>query len=134
IGREESDTGRALGDSPHARSEQGRLEMTSMLTVTGWTLIHFLWEGTLVAAAAAVALRLAGPRSAPARYAIACLGLSAMLAAPVVTARLMANSAATAFEPAVSAAITVPNEPRHSDAATPPVVDTARTPPTAARI
>jgi len=107
--------------------------MTSMLTVTGWTLIHFLWQGALVAAAAAVALRLAGPRSARARYAIACAALCAMLAAPVVTARLMATAASPVFEPA-SSAVTVRVETRHDEPAATGVVDAVRATPTAARI
>jgi len=52
----------------------------------GWTLLHFLWQGTLVAALYALARPLAGGRiSARGRYAIACAALLAMTAAPAVT-------------------------------------------------
>src|SRR3954453_6864089 len=52
----------------------------------GWTLLHFLWQGTLVAALYALARTLAGGRiSARGRYAIACASLLAMTAAPVLT-------------------------------------------------
>jgi hypothetical protein len=52
----------------------------------GWTLLHFLWQGILVAALYALARALAGGRiSARGRYAIACAALLAMFAAPAVT-------------------------------------------------
>jgi len=56
------------------------------IQVTGWTLIHFVWQGGLLVVATATALRLCRRRSSEARYAIACIGLTAMLAAPAVTA------------------------------------------------
>jgi beta-lactamase regulating signal transducer with metallopeptidase domain len=52
----------------------------------GWTLLHFLWQGILVAALYALARALAGGRiSARGRYAIACASLLTMTAAPAVT-------------------------------------------------
>ena len=49
----------------------------------GWTLLHFLWQGILVAALYALARALAGGRiSARGRYAIACVSLLAMTVAP----------------------------------------------------
>jgi beta-lactamase regulating signal transducer with metallopeptidase domain len=52
----------------------------------GWTLLHFLWQGILVAALYALARALAGGRmSARGRYATACAALLAMTAAPAVT-------------------------------------------------
>ena len=52
----------------------------------GWTLLHFLWQGILVAALYALARALAGGRmSARGRYAMACAALLAMTAAPAVT-------------------------------------------------
>jgi bla regulator protein blaR1 len=52
----------------------------------GWTLLHFLWQGILVAALYALARALVGGRmSARGRYAIACAALLAMTAAPAVT-------------------------------------------------
>jgi len=53
----------------------------------GWTLIHFLWQGFSIAVLyAAARRRIAGPN---ARYVLACMALAAMLAAPLVTWRLM---------------------------------------------
>jgi len=84
----------------------------------GWTLLHFLWEGVLIAAVYAAArkwfARSAGPGFSPdARYALACAALAVMAAAPLITWSLMntatavpvtvpANFAATAstFAPA----------------------------------
>jgi beta-lactamase regulating signal transducer with metallopeptidase domain len=52
----------------------------------GWTLLHFLWQGVLVAALYALARALAGDRiSARGRYTIACASLLAMTAAPALT-------------------------------------------------
>lgn len=52
----------------------------------GWTLLHFLWQGVLVAALYALARALAGDRvSARVRYAIACASMLAMTAAPALT-------------------------------------------------
>ena len=59
----------------------------------GWTLLHFLWQGILVAALYALARALAGGRiSARGRYAIACAALLAMTAAPVLTYWWLGNS------------------------------------------
>jgi beta-lactamase regulating signal transducer with metallopeptidase domain len=57
--------------------------------VVGWTLIHFVWQGAVLAVAAAGALRLCRHRSANARYAVACIALAAMLASPVISARVL---------------------------------------------
>ncbi len=63
--------------------------MTPYLQIAGWALIHFVWQAAAIAGAASALLRLTSRRSASARYVIACSSLVAMLAAPVVTARLM---------------------------------------------
>lgn len=51
--------------------------------VTGWTLIHFLWEGAIVAAILAVLLALA--RSPRMRYVAGCGALLTMLACFIAT-------------------------------------------------
>src|SRR5579862_6938317 len=63
--------------------------MTFSIHVAGWTLVHFVWQGALVGLVAAVALRLLRSASAQTRYAVACGALAAMLAAPLITARLL---------------------------------------------
>lgn len=54
----------------------------------GWTLVHFLWQGILIAiiyAAARKAVRQSQPR-----YGLACVALVMLIAAPVVTFRVLA--------------------------------------------
>jgi beta-lactamase regulating signal transducer with metallopeptidase domain len=63
--------------------------MSSLIHVAGWTLVHFMWQGAMLALAAGGALRLYRRRSANARYVIACLALAAMVASPLITARVL---------------------------------------------
>jgi hypothetical protein len=52
----------------------------------GWTLLHFLWQGIVVAALYALARALASGRiSARGRYAMACAALLVMTAVPALT-------------------------------------------------
>ncbi|HMJ87405.1 MAG TPA: M56 family metallopeptidase, partial [Vicinamibacterales bacterium] len=67
--------------------------MTPFLEIAGWTLIHFLWQGTAIGLATALALRATARRSANVRYIVACAGLALMLAAPVATTRLLSLDA-----------------------------------------
>jgi beta-lactamase regulating signal transducer with metallopeptidase domain len=60
----------------------------------GWTLLHFLWQGTAVAALAAVAMTLC--RRASARYVVAVGALVFMLGAPVATFFFLTPSGAAA--------------------------------------
>lgn len=60
--------------------------MRDWIEITGWTLLHFVWQGALLGLAVAGALWLCRRRSARARYAVASGGLVTLLAAPVVTA------------------------------------------------
>lgn len=63
----------------------------------GWTLLHFLWQGILVAALYALVRALAGGRmSARSRYAMACASLLAMTAAPALTYWWLGHSGVTA--------------------------------------
>ncbi|WP_223643341.1 M56 family metallopeptidase [Corallococcus sp. EGB] len=57
-----------------------------VLEAVGWALVHLVWQGLLVAAALALALRWVGRRSANLRYALACGALGIMLVLPVATA------------------------------------------------
>jgi beta-lactamase regulating signal transducer with metallopeptidase domain len=63
--------------------------MNPWMQVTGWTLIHFVWQGALLALVTAAGLRRCRHRSAETRYAVACIGLIAMLVAPIVTAAIV---------------------------------------------
>ncbi len=51
----------------------------------GWTLIHFLWQALLIAAATALLLKLLRHCSANGHYAVACGGLCTMALAPLLT-------------------------------------------------
>jgi uncharacterized protein (TIGR03435 family) len=58
--------------------------MTTWIELAGWTLLHFLWQGGVIWGVASAALRVT--RAPQTRHAVACCGLAAMLAAPIVTA------------------------------------------------
>lgn len=51
----------------------------------GWTLLHFLWQGTLIAAAFAAVRALISRSKSDMSYILACVSLGAMTLAPVVT-------------------------------------------------
>ncbi len=51
----------------------------------GWTLIHFLWQGTALAGTLGLTLWLSKGCSSRLRYGLACLALAGMAVAPVVT-------------------------------------------------
>jgi len=51
----------------------------------GWSLVHFLWQGLVIAAMSSVAMAALRRRSARLRYALACTALLVMAAAPAVT-------------------------------------------------
>ncbi len=59
-----------------------------MVERLGWTLVHFVWQGTAVALLLAVALWMT--RGARARYALACLALAVLAVAPVATFQVLA--------------------------------------------
>lgn len=56
-----------------------------MVDRLAWTLIHFVWEGALVAAVLAILLWSTRRASASLRYSLACAGLILLVACPVVT-------------------------------------------------
>ncbi|HEX3570589.1 MAG TPA: TonB family protein [Acidobacteriaceae bacterium] len=60
--------------------------LTHALThALGWTLVHFLWQGALVAVVLWCVLALMAESSADARYAASCVGLLAMVVCPALT-------------------------------------------------
>src|SRR5215813_3526691 len=66
--------------------------MSSMNHIVGWTLIHFVWQGTVLAVVAAGALWCCRNQSANARYTIACGFLAAMLVSPAISLRVLIAS------------------------------------------
>jgi len=57
----------------------------TMIVKLGWTLIHFLWQGVLLAILSAIVLRLLRRRSSNVRYLTSCIALLLMVVLPVVT-------------------------------------------------
>ena len=76
--------------------------MRDWIDVTGWTLLHFAWQGALLGLVIAGALRLCRRRSARARQAVASGGLVTLLAAPVVTAAVLWQAARSAEPPGLA--------------------------------
>jgi uncharacterized protein (TIGR03435 family) len=66
--------------------------MTIWTYVTGWMLVHFVWQGTVIGLLAALLLRVLRGSSATARYATACVALGAMLLAPAATVISVSHS------------------------------------------
>lgn len=66
--------------------------MTPWIDVIGWTLVHFLWQGTLIALICATLFRVLRQASAHARYVVACAGLLAALTAPPLTILALTTS------------------------------------------
>lgn len=83
--------------------------MTAWIDLAGWTLVHFVWQGALIALGAAIGLRLLRSASAQSRYLFACLALGAMLAAPGLTAYVIdGGRASSAPAPAATGAPPAP--------------------------
>ena len=91
----------------------------------GWTLVHFLWQGLSIALLYAAARRVMARRSSPnGRYLLACAALAAMMAAPLVTWRLMRPSDAS---PGAAYHIrSIPPAPATSDVAAATLPDSVR--------
>ena len=51
----------------------------------GWTLVHFVWQGALIAIITTAVLAACRRGSSVVRYTVACIGLAALLAAPIGT-------------------------------------------------
>ncbi len=60
--------------------------MSHWISVAGWTLVHFVWEGCVLLVLALVVLRLCRQTTAAVRYSVAGAALALMLAAPIATA------------------------------------------------
>ena len=70
--------------------------MNPWIDVAGWTLVHFLWQGAVIAAIAGILLSMLRDRSPQTRYMLACISLVAMIAAPLVTVAALSRSIAAA--------------------------------------
>src|SRR5262245_4270221 len=85
----------------------------SIIEVLGWTLIHFTWQGILVALSLAGVLRMLRGSSTNTRYAAACVALLLMSSLPLFTIAIMGHSARdkTASEPPQFVAQPAPRPP-----------------------
>ncbi len=73
----------------------------------GWTLLHFLWQGTAVALMVATLLWLTKASSSTLRYALACVGLALMMVLPGLTYAVLRPQVEAAT--ALSYDLVVPN-------------------------
>jgi len=64
----------------------------SIIEVLGWALIHFTWQGTLVALSLAGVLRALRGTSTNTRYAAACVALLLMSSLPLFTIAIIGHS------------------------------------------
>src|SRR5687767_2846458 len=83
--------------------------MNAWMYVAGWVLVHFVWQGAVLAVAAAVVLHLCHRQSASMRYAIACGAMAAMLVGAGVTGALV-EAPAPGVEATRLSARTTPND------------------------
>src|SRR5262245_54739994 len=70
----------------------GNLLEQSLIEVLGWALIHFIWQGTLVALFLAGLLWMLRACSSNVRYAIACAAMLLMLVLPPATMAIISFS------------------------------------------
>jgi beta-lactamase regulating signal transducer with metallopeptidase domain len=90
------------------------LETWGHIEVLGWTLIHFTWQGTLVALSLAGVLRMLRGSSTNTRYAAACVALLLMLSLPLSTIAIIGYSTRdkTASGPPHQFAAQPPSQPQ----------------------
>ncbi|HKG13900.1 MAG TPA: M56 family metallopeptidase [Pyrinomonadaceae bacterium] len=74
-----------------------RLIDSALIEALGWALVHFVWQGALVAAAYACVDALLTRASADARYTLALSALALMLLLPPLTAGMALNSSRGLF-------------------------------------
>jgi uncharacterized protein (TIGR03435 family) len=60
--------------------------MSAWMNIAGWVLVHFVWQGTALAIAAALLFHICRRQGSGVRYGIACGALVAMLATVAATA------------------------------------------------
>ena len=87
-----------------------------LMHALGWTLLHFLWEGAIIAALLSLVLRGLSHHSSQVRYSVACCALALMVASPLVTLGLLAANAdaadqASAFQPRRKSGAELPGRP-----------------------
>ncbi len=67
------------------------LESIPMTHALGWTLVHFVWQGVLLALLVKAVLHALSDRGANARYLVCCAGMALMMAVPLATLIVIAR-------------------------------------------
>jgi beta-lactamase regulating signal transducer with metallopeptidase domain len=102
----------------------------NLINTLGWTLVHFLWQGMLIALLLAAVHGLLRHAGARVRYVAACGAMLLMLACAAATfIRLNGQTAASHLDasPAEPAsAVSAPSTPGNSHVTTPSAVDVSR--------
>ena len=75
--------------------------------VVGWALLHFMWQGTLIAVLTALVLALLRNSAADVRYVVATVAMSLMLTVPAVTAMQLWRAAEPADPWTTSAVVSI---------------------------
>lgn len=83
-----------------------------IIEVMGWTLLHFIWQGTAVGALLWATLASLGRHRAVPRYALSCLALLVMAALPIATGFILMRETRTL----ISASFTAISTANHSQA------------------
>src|SRR5215472_7721387 len=81
--------------------------MAPWIDVAGWTLLHFVWQGTAIGIIAAVGFRLLRGSAPHTRYALASAAMVTLLIAPLATAARLSSSAPVVAEWHVTSAISL---------------------------
>src|SRR5690349_24763190 len=103
----------------------------------GWSLVHFLWQGALVALVLAVVLRGLRRQSAEVRYAAACSAMILMATLPVFTFAALVHRANVSGIDILDRAADLPAARRcgfASSALSPALIPTTRPHPVAASL
>jgi beta-lactamase regulating signal transducer with metallopeptidase domain len=69
--------------------------MAPWIDVAGWTLLHFVWQGAVIGAGAAIGFWLLRDATSDVRYTMAGAALILMLLSPIVTAGLLSSPSAS---------------------------------------
>ena len=78
---------------------------TGTLQLLGWSLLHFLWQGTILALLLGIALAAARNGSPQTRYALCCATLTLMALSPVATFAYLAHGTGPAVHGNLPAAV-----------------------------
>jgi len=78
--------------------------VASVVHAAAWALLHFIWQGCVIACLFAVVAQLARKQSPSLRYILGCASLALMAIAPVITFAILWNNTAFAIPAATASA------------------------------